>query len=80
VRGTVFLASPERQISMDHPKEPTERALSDTTAAEVIEKLPEASVITCIDAGRPGDVHVVLPGFDSEEASALVLERGFTLA
>jgi hypothetical protein len=61
-------------------KETTFLILADTTAAEVIERLPEASVMTSIDDGAPSDVHVVLPGIESGGASALVLERGFTVA
>jgi hypothetical protein len=62
------------------PKVQTELTLLATTAREIIERLPEVSVFTYTDNGRPQEIEVTFMGFEAKDARNLAIERGFAVA
>lgn len=60
--------------------ERVELTLVDTTAEEVLQKLPQATVMTELQSGNPGSVHVVFSDIDEDAARRLATDAGFSVA
>lgn len=63
----------------DDSMERIELTLANTTADEVLEKLPQGTVMTELQSGNLGSVHVVFTDIDEDEARRLATDAGFSV-